>query len=212
MIKKSALIALCTLVSSAAHGVVLLTVTLPSESPGRLTFTPVPGVISSNANALAVNINAGLVLGRLVGQVALLDFASQAVSWQFIVGTTDPMTLGSSFAPDTFAYSDEINDFSGPHLQLGGGSNTTAGTLEAFALNPFGTSAWQSAAGPFDPTLVNLTGDIIVVTSTVEDGFSAEVIGQWAVIPEPRHASFLFGALALGFLVRRRWKGQALRD
>lgn len=120
MIKKSALIAVCALVSSAAHGVVLLTVTLPSESPGRLTFTPVPGAISLNENALAVNIDVGIVLGRLVGQVALLDFASQAVSWEFIVGTTDPMTLGSSFAPDTFAYSDEINDFPGPHLQLGG--------------------------------------------------------------------------------------------
>ena len=75
-------------------GVVLLTVTLPSESPGRLNLHAGARVISSNANALAVNIDVGIVLGRLVGQVALLDFASQTVSWEFIVGTTDPMTLG----------------------------------------------------------------------------------------------------------------------
>lgn len=91
-----------------------------------------------------------------------------------------------------------------------GDTGDFTGILAPNTLNPFGNAAWQSASissGTFNTSLINTSGDIVVVTST--DPYAAEVIGQWAVIPEPRHASFLAGALALGFLALRRRKSRA---
>ncbi len=202
--------------ASTASAQILLHVTT-AENGSTITFAPVVGAISANTSQLSVNPDANSFWGSQVGQVALVGFTTNPmdVNWLNSPGGTG-FSLGTGSTARTDAFLNDFDAQSGTNLVFGNalGTPSVSGGLNSSTVNPFGTATWVSSVydtpGSFNPSLLNASGDIAVLTNTTTNEYT--VIGQWynvaspyaSPVPEPSSFAAIAGFAMLGLASTRR--------